>query len=502
MDSVLLLSALLSVANLTLWLSVIWPYRRPVAYLIVLAEIAAVATFIYDEPTAWAVLFATVTVYKLINAARIIKGRMQVDYLRRVTCRAGILLTAMQLILCICMGINDNPDITSTAVYYGLAGIQLIGALILLSSTSRHLKTTKTLQATTAYADRDLPSLSVLIPARNETDDLRACLDALIASDYPKLEIIVLDDCSQDKHTPEIIRSFAHDGVRFVPGIAPNESWLAKNYAYQQLADAASGEYLLYCGVDLRLTPGAIRELITTMLEKKKTMLSILPQNSRPKSLRTYLIQPTRYAWELSLPRRLFNRPPVLSTCWIIKRTTLVTAGSFKATSRSIVPESYFARAAARHDGYSFLRSNMAISDKPVIEQQATALRMRYPQLRRRLELVWLVTIIELLCVVLPLPFAIALFIMGMPIPATIALLAYLVGYTVFLQVSGVMYGRAVIGGVIAVPLSALVDIFLLNYSMYKYEFSDIQWKDRNICLPIMRFDTPTTTPQVSGRVS
>ena len=51
-----------------------------------------------------------------------------------------------------------------------------------------------------------------------------------IASDYPKLEIIVLDDCSQDR-TAEIIRNFAHDGVRFIQSEDNKDNWLDKNKA-------------------------------------------------------------------------------------------------------------------------------------------------------------------------------------------------------------------------------------------------------------------------------
>jgi len=72
--------------------------------------------------------------------------------------------------------------------------------------------------------------------------------------DYPKLEIIVLDDCSQNKHTPEIIRSFAHDGVRFIQGEHPKPTWLAKNQAYDRLAQESSGEFILFCGVDVRFS--------------------------------------------------------------------------------------------------------------------------------------------------------------------------------------------------------------------------------------------------------
>ena len=196
----------------------------------------------------------------------------------------------------------------------------------------------------------------------------------------------MLDDCSQNKHTPEIIRSFAHDGVRFMAGKAPPEQWLAKNYAYQQLAEAANGELLLFCGVDSPFEPDSLSAIVKTLLHKHKTMISIIPRNQLPArwSLLSLLIQPSRYAWELALPRRLLERPPVLSTCWLITRKALEAAGGFAAVSHKGVPESYLARAtAAEQDGYSFLQADARLGvtcQKDLDEQRATAIRTRYPQ--------------------------------------------------------------------------------------------------------------------------
>lgn len=480
----------LSLLGLIAWLPVIWPARKGIMPLLVLYELCIAAAFVYLAPGVGSIIFTSAALYKVFNISRIIRNRMQIDHLRSVSLRSALVLSSFQSLIAVVVSVSFQTGNWPHNAVYGMAIGQLLVSVIIFGSTQRHLKTTKTLQATTAYTDSQLPSLSVLIPARNETDDLDACLQALTASNYPKLEVIVLDDCSQNKHTPEIIRSFAQQGVRFIAGDVPGDNWLAKNFAYQQLADAASGELLLFCGVDLRVTPDALRELVTTMLEKNKTMMSVLPHNDKPQDVRTLLIQPVRYAWEISLPRRLFNRPAVLSTCWLIKRSALVSAGSFKATSRSIVPESHFAKSAARNDGYSFLRSNMVVSSKPASEQQATTIRMRYPQLHRRPELVWLLTLTELIGLVLPIVLIVVSTVAGLWVVFGASLIAYVLLSIVFLEVSGVMYGRPMAAGIIVVPIAALFDVILLHISMYRYEFKDVQWKDRNICLPIMRFDS------------
>src|SRR6185312_7101939 len=117
------------------------------------------------------------------------------------------------------------------------------------------------------------------------------------------------------------------------------------------------------------------------------------------------ILQPMRYAWELSLPRRLLRRPPVLSTCWLIKRDVITSAGGFAAVSRSVVPESYFARVSAVQDGYSFMQSNRRIgvtSQKSLSEQRLTAIRTEYPRLHRRIELVMLLSLAEIGGILLP----------------------------------------------------------------------------------------------------
>ena len=58
---------------------------------------------------------------------------------------------------------------------------------------------------------KPLPFVSVLIPARNEEINIEKCVSSLLKSDYPHLEIIVLDDNSTDR-TYEIVGDFRRPG--------------------------------------------------------------------------------------------------------------------------------------------------------------------------------------------------------------------------------------------------------------------------------------------------
>jgi chlorobactene glucosyltransferase len=340
------------------------------------------------------------------------------------------------------------------------------------------------------YADRELPTVTVAIPARNETEDLEQCLQSIVGSDYPKLEVIVLDDCSQTKRTPEIIKDFAQDGVRFIQGREPADTWLPKNQAYARLAEEASGEYILFCGVDVRFERQSVHKLVTTMLDRKKQMLCVLPRRLASAYGHASLIQAMRYWWELVPPRRSFRRPPVLSSCWIIQSKVLSKAGGFAAIARSIVPEAYFAKFVLPGDGYSFLRSTDGLgisSNKAVADQRNTAVRMRYPQLHRRPEQVAMLTCAEIIFLVLPFVMVVAGFWIeiGVVTQLLAALAAILLVVTYELSVLSTHVNTGGFG-LIGQPLAALTDIALLHYSMWRYELSIVEWKGRNVCVPVM----------------
>lgn len=488
-----LVFAAATLLELALLISGVWKIRKPFAvFICVVLGVSGLLTVVLHPIFATILLFF-VTAYRIVNLLRIIKDRAEEKYLyRKVTSTSAYLITAQGIIVVAWM-LTQIYHLTSAHFWTLFSAIQLIGVLVIVASTERHLRTTRPPKDVENYTDKELPTLTVAIPARNETEDLENCLRSLIASDYPKLEIIVLDDCSQNTRTPEIIRSFAHDGVRFLAGEATKEHWLAKNQAYQQLLDAANGDLIMFAGVDSRYEPQSLRRMVGAMLHKNKTMMSIIPKNvvlPVAQQDESILLQPARYAWELSLPRKLFNRPAILSTCWVINKKLLQSAGGFAAVSRSIVPESYFARVSAVHDGYSFIQSNEHIgitSSKAAPDQFNTAVRTRYPQLHRRPELVFALTLSEAFGFILPFLFLAAHLIgnwysLGTALSGlTCLLMLYFYGRVVALT-----YRKFLLRGFVGAPFAAVMDIIVLNYSMAKYEFDEVIWKGRNVCIPVM----------------
>ncbi len=482
--------------ELLYWSRPLWRYRRIFAIFgIVLATFTTLAVVAYNGFSFLAAMLIFIAMYRVLNLWRLVNERMHPDYLRRVSWRASLFMMIYTASFVALAYILHGFHFQSASFWLMFLVLEFIGGMLLFITTVKHVRTMRPTNGFTPLKASELPSLTVAIPARNETEDLQQCLQSLVKSTYPKLEILVVDDCSTTRRTPEIIRSFAHDGVRFIKGEAPKDAWLPKNQAYQRLLEEANGEIILYCGADVRFEPQTLTKIVNLMIAKHKTMMSIMPRNILPRFLQldASLIQPMRYAWEVALPRKLFRRPPVLSTCWVAKRQALESAGGFSAVSRSIVPESYFARHVVRHDGYGFRYSDDSIgltSHKNILDQRDTATRTKYPQLHRRMELVMLQTLVELGVLVMPFLFLLAgalnsnlTRVLGFSIATCLILLSWY--FTVCLMT----YRKPDVRSLLSLPFAALLDVALLNYSMLKYEFSVVLWKDRNVCVPVMRID-------------
>lgn len=137
------------------------------------------------------------------------------------------------------------------------------------------------LQPVGAEADRRAlthPRVSVLIPARNEAAHIRAALEDLTQQSIPGLEILVLDDHSEDA-TAEIVCTVAQRApeVRLLCGKTLPPGWTGKNWACAQLAAAATGDILLFADADVRWQPGALRSVLAALQTLDADLLTVWP---------------------------------------------------------------------------------------------------------------------------------------------------------------------------------------------------------------------------------
>ncbi|HSE98628.1 MAG TPA: glycosyltransferase family 2 protein [Blastocatellia bacterium] len=127
---------------------------------------------------------------------------------------------------------------------------------------------------------RSLPrGVSVLVPARNEENNIAACLDSILRQGKSVGEILVYDDHSTDR-TASIARSYftLNHRVRVIEGAELPQGWCGKNFACAELAKQAVCEWLLFLDADARLSERAVERMLEEAYGRDVTMLSCWPR--------------------------------------------------------------------------------------------------------------------------------------------------------------------------------------------------------------------------------
>lgn len=122
------------------------------------------------------------------------------------------------------------------------------------------------------------PRLSVIVPARNESDKIEPALRSILVLDYPGFEVVAIDDRSTDA-TGEILDRLAREygrlkvvHVRELP-----QGWLGKNHALHLGASRATGDYLLFTDADVHYESSSLRRAVAYCETRGLEHLTVLP---------------------------------------------------------------------------------------------------------------------------------------------------------------------------------------------------------------------------------
>jgi glycosyltransferase involved in cell wall biosynthesis len=123
--------------------------------------------------------------------------------------------------------------------------------------------------------DAQVPTVSVIVPARNEEACLADCLRSLVAQTGVNFELIVVDDHSTDR-TREISASFP--GVCVIEAAPLPARWTGKNNALTTGVRQARGEWLLFTDADTIHLPGSLAASLKEAHENGAELLSYSPE--------------------------------------------------------------------------------------------------------------------------------------------------------------------------------------------------------------------------------
>jgi len=123
------------------------------------------------------------------------------------------------------------------------------------------------------------PPISVLVPARNEEKNIRRCVEALLAQDYPNFQVLVLDDRSTDSTSAILAELSARDSrLVILAGRELPAAWAGKPHALHQAAASATGEWLLFLDADTFLHPNALSAALAAAKKSQADMYTVMTE--------------------------------------------------------------------------------------------------------------------------------------------------------------------------------------------------------------------------------
>jgi hypothetical protein len=122
------------------------------------------------------------------------------------------------------------------------------------------------------------PSLSVVIPACNESANIEAAVESLLRQEYPNLEIILVDDRSNDGTGEIVDRLELRDPrIRALHIKTLPDGWLGKVHALDCGVRIADGEWLLFTDADVHFAAGTLRLAVGWAIENRIDHLGLAP---------------------------------------------------------------------------------------------------------------------------------------------------------------------------------------------------------------------------------
>lgn len=137
-------------------------------------------------------------------------------------------------------------------------------------------RNSRSLDEESATAVDDAPTLSIVIPARNEAHNIERCVRSALAANYPRFEVVAVDDHSTDG-TGAILAAIASEDARLrvvTPEALPGD-WFGKQWACTAGANAGTGDIIAFFDADTQQTPDLVPRAINAMRSRSADLLTV-----------------------------------------------------------------------------------------------------------------------------------------------------------------------------------------------------------------------------------
>lgn len=165
----------------------------------------------------------------------------------------------------------------------GLAGLAALYWVVTVLRVGRGMAGIAFLRDEPPVGTGEAPAVSVCVAARNEEGKVAAGVRSMAEQDYEDLEVVAVDDRSEDC-TGEILERMAgqHERLRVLHVEELPDGWLGKNHALHRASGAASGDVLLFTDADAILAPDAVARAVGYLQRRELDHLAAAPDLDMP----------------------------------------------------------------------------------------------------------------------------------------------------------------------------------------------------------------------------
>ena len=348
------------------------------------------------------------------------------------------------------------------------------------------------------FVDTDV-SITVLIPARNEGENILEVLTSLNDQTYINYDVIVLNDGSEDD-TAEMVSHFLESDleIQLIDGESIPPGWLGKHWACHQLASRADGDYMLFIDADTVLQKNAIKAAINEAIAEKSDLLTMIPGRCANNFIERTLygfIDWAIYAW-LPLQWAHLSKNSYLSASYgqfmLFKRESYILSGGHKKIKDIAVDDLGLGRLIKSSglrwtlkDGTSMVTS---LPYNDTLETVKGVSRSLAPALNYRISLILLISV----------------FLFGLFFSPVFNLYFYVIdgGHFEFLEILSLVTIFLLLGSyflsckrfshslivVLFIHVTVIFMILSAYHSLLSNLFRIATWKDRNVVIRKLKF--------------
>ena len=160
------------------------------------------------------------------------------------------------------------------------------------------------------YQERDWPSITIVVAARNEEESIEKATQSLLQQEYPKYELIVVNDRSTDR-TGQILGNLqqSHSELNSITIEELPTGWLGKCNALHQGAKAATGDWLLFTDADVSMRPDTLKVTIDYALAENADHVTMAPQCEMPSWLLRAFVATFAFFFKLHVKPAQISNP-------------------------------------------------------------------------------------------------------------------------------------------------------------------------------------------------